>query len=163
MHDSKICFKCEKLKPLSDFYKHKGMSDGRLNKCKECNRKDVILNRLKNIDYYREYDKSRANLPHRIEGREKYFQTEEGRLVARKAKNKWSANNVIKKSASMIINNHIRDNKLIKPDICESCGGLNKNLHGHHDDYALPLIVRWLCSKCHRDWHRKNGSGINGE
>lgn len=37
----KICFKCGLLKPLSDYYVHKEMSDGHLGKCKECTRKDV--------------------------------------------------------------------------------------------------------------------------
>jgi len=37
----KICFKCNKEKPLTDFYKHKGMAGGRLGKCKDCNKKDT--------------------------------------------------------------------------------------------------------------------------
>lgn len=39
----KICFKCNKEKPLSDYYKHKHMADGHLNKCKECTIKDTSL------------------------------------------------------------------------------------------------------------------------
>ena len=33
---NKICFRCKKNKKLDDFYKHVGMLDGHLNKCKEC-------------------------------------------------------------------------------------------------------------------------------
>lgn len=43
----KKCFKCEISLPISEFYKHKGMSDGHLNKCKICTKKDVILNESK--------------------------------------------------------------------------------------------------------------------
>lgn len=40
----KKCFKCDTEKSLDEFYKHKGMADGRLNKCKDCTRADVKTN-----------------------------------------------------------------------------------------------------------------------
>lgn len=36
----KICFRCGIKKPLTEFYAHKGMRDGHLNKCKDCTKAD---------------------------------------------------------------------------------------------------------------------------
>lgn len=43
---------------------------------------------------------------------------------------------------------------------CEVCGTTEK-VEGHHDDYARPLEVRWLCRPHHREWHKANGPGEN--
>lgn len=40
----KKCFKCNVVKDFSEFYKHKGMSDGYLSKCKSCTKADVKNN-----------------------------------------------------------------------------------------------------------------------
>ena len=151
----KTCFKCKKLFPLSAFYRHSGMKDGYLNKCKECNKADVRLNREKNIDYYKEYDKIRANTPKRLKQRALYAKTPNGIKIANRARIKWNQNNVIKRHAANLITNAVRDKKIIKPDNCSECNKKGR-IEGHHDDYAYPMKVRWLCSKCHRHWHKHN-------
>ena len=144
----KKCFKCREVKPLSQFYKHPQMADGRVNKCKECNKVDVRKNYRENIEHYREYERCR----------EKKEARKESKIIQHK---KWKKRNPIKRKASVIVGNAVRDGKLFKPSNCESCDSTPNRLHGHHDDYAFPLVVRWLCPGCHNNWHKKNGQGKN--
>ena len=136
----KACFKCGEIKPLSDFYKHKKMADGHLNKCKECTKKDVALYREENIEKIREYDRDRGNR------QDSSYMDEYKRRYPKKYK------------AHNMVSNHLkRGNISRKP--CEVCGS-HKSV-AHHDDYSLPLDVRWLCQAHHMQWHAKNGEGKN--
>lgn len=159
--NEKQCFKCGYTKLVTDFYRHKQMPDGYVNKCKECTKKAVRDNYRKNIDKYKEYDKKRAMLPHRIEARKKYESTTDGKDALKKAKSKWLESNQIKRATQIIVGNAVRDGKLIKPLNCIECGSTGR-IHGHHCDYAKPLDVMWLCPACHMKWHKINGEGLNG-
>lgn len=53
----KICRKCKKEKPIDDFYKHKEMTDGYLNICKECILKRAKIYGNTNRENIREYNK----------------------------------------------------------------------------------------------------------
>jgi ribosomal protein S27AE len=46
----------------------------------------------------------------------------------------------------------VRFGKIVKPKSCSQCGK-ETSVVGHHDDYEKPLIVRWLCRKCHTELH----------
>lgn len=142
MENKKKCFKCGEEKFLSDFYKHKKMMDGHVNKCKECNKKDVSINREKNIDYYRKYDRERGNRQ----------SSQDIEIYRNKYPNKYNAHKIVNKA--------IKTKKLFK-EPCSVCGVFEK-VHAHHDDYLKPLNVRWLCPACHKKWHVKNGEGKNG-
>jgi hypothetical protein len=149
-----ICRKCEIEKPESEFYRG-------CKKCKECTCKDVRANRVARADYYREYERGRANLPHRVEARNIYSKTESGHLSHNRAKIAWTQRNPVKRTAVNSVNNAVRSGKLIKPQNCQSCGKSNCRIHGHHDDYSMELNVRWLCDQCHRNWHKEHGEGLN--
>jgi len=47
----------------------------------------------------------------------------------------------------------LRSGRMVKPDACEACGTETEELSAHHSDYALPLEVTWLCTKCHATIH----------
>lgn len=62
----KVCFRCGVEQPLKEFYKHKGMADGHLGKCKTCAKSDSKK---------RHYEKSKDDEwmeAERVRGREKY-------------------------------------------------------------------------------------------
>jgi ribosomal protein S27AE len=143
----KECFKCKRELPLDMFYKHPEMKDGRVNKCKECNKRDVRENRAAKIDYYREYDNARSKTKKRRD------------LSSRQCK-KYRQENRIKYAAHILVSNAIRSGRLIKQDRCSECGESESMIHGHHDDYTKPLEVRWLCARCHNAWHKRNGAGF---
>ena len=136
----KKCFKCGDVKPLSEFYKHKQMADGHVNKCKDCNKNDVRVHRFNNIEKIQEYDRGRGNRQrsdYQKEYREKYPK---------------------KHKAQCKVNNEKRKGN-IKELPCEVCG--SPNVVAHHDDYNYPLNVRWLCQHHHKEWHAINGEGKN--
>lgn len=149
-----ICAKCSKERG-EDFYNNDRT-------CKECRKASARKNRQDNIERCRQYDRDRAMLPHRVKARKDYQKTPEGLRSSNKAKIEWTRRNAIKRYASTIVGNAVRDGKLKKPNICENCKNEHQRIHGHHDDYAFPLSVRWLCPGCHSKWHKENGEGLNG-
>lgn len=142
MEITKICIKCSQELPLEDYYIHPKMKDGHLNKCKTCCRNDNRENRQSKVDYYRSYDKKRK---HRTD----YNKVKECRV---RYPNQYKAHN--------ILNNALRDGKIVRPNKCSECGS-KSSVVGHHNDYLEPLKVTWLCQACHVNWHKINGEGLN--
>jgi hypothetical protein len=133
-----VCFKCGVEKPLTYFYKHPKMSDGHVNKCKVCNKKDNVENRASKVEYYREFDNNRAEKHrHKIPG-------------------KYAKENPEKRKAHNAVSNALRDGRLVKASACEHCGEERK-LIGHHHSYAEEhrLDVVWVCSPCHSVEHKR--------
>ena len=144
---TKRCTRCGSYRSLAGFQVRRASHDGLTASCKPC---------------LGAYDKSRYQTQPQVRARHRrYAKTEAGRCAAIAAKAAWDRRNPRKRQASTAVGNAVRGGRLIKPDHCEACGVCPARLHGHHDDYAKPLDVRWLCPKCHSQWHQQNGEGMN--
>ena len=135
----KTCFKCSVVKPLDDFYKHSQMADGHVNKCKECNKNDVLSYRNKNLEKIRAYDRARGKEPERIKA-----QTEITRA--------WRAEDSRRALAHSSVARAIRRGELVRQP-CFRCG--EEKTVAHHEDYEKPLDIVWLCQSCHKKRHKE--------
>jgi hypothetical protein len=152
----KVCKTCGILKSIDEYYRLKTMKDGHLNICISCTIDRVNKHRELNIERIKEYDRNRPNKRERtikdLEKKrllkasdpEKYREQEYNRTK------KHRANNPEKYKARGIINNGIRDGRIIKL-LCSICG--ESKSQAHHDDYSKPLDVIWLCTKHHAERH----------
>lgn len=111
----------------------------------------MIKNREGKAEYYRGYDRGRANLPHRVLSRVEYANSDRGQEAQRRGRKEWISRNPEKRQAHIIVGNAVRDGRLHKQP-CEICGDAKAD--AHHDDYSKPLDVRWLCRPCHSDLHK---------
>lgn len=132
----KRCFKCLCEKPLDDFYKHPRMADGRLNKCKDCTKKDVDAHRQSNLERVRSYDRMRASQPHRI-------------ALRQRVQSEWKKEHPNRRKAQNQLSHAVRAGKL-KKQPCWVCGA---HAVAHHPDYDRPLDVVWLCQPHHKQAH----------
>ena len=129
----KTCFKCEEEKPLAEYYRHKQMGDGHLNKCKACTKADVAQHRADNIVRIRAYDRAR------------------GARQSPEYLREWRRKNPDKDKAHRLVRKHLKN-----PRVCSECPS-TLHVEAHHDDYSKPLDVRWLCAACHKQHHARAG------
>lgn len=57
--------------------------------------------------------------------------------------------------ARLLLREAVRKEVVTPPKCCERCDK-ERTLQGHHNDYSNPLEVEWLCSECHRTWHKEH-------
>lgn len=152
----KQCFKCKQVKLLSEFYSHPQMGDKHLGKCKDCTKKDTFerTSRLSHDPVWVAKERERCRIKTNL-NRDKSKCTP----AARK---RWDLKNKVKKKAHSKASRAVKNGQIPKRTECEACGAKGR-LHKHHPDYALPLLVVWLCPKCHGIAHRKPfGTPIGG-
>lgn len=133
----KRCFKCAESKPEAEFYRHPQMADGLLGKCKTCTKRDVRAN------YQSRHEQYRERVRQRYHGDPAYRATVLA-SVARVTRAKPA-----KTRARQLVARALRAGTLAR-GACEVCGATAR-VEAHHDDYARPLEVRWLCFVHHRE------------
>ena len=163
----KPCTDCKAKKPLNLFPIQKRNIDGRTNRCKKClyiKYKERILRRQskyrKNpevkkriseyLKRYREKNKKTArNYAHsyHIENAEVLREKARIRAVKYRKTDKYK----IRRKVWNKVYWAVKTGKIEKKP-CE-CG--NEKSLAHHEDYAKPLVVEWLCRGCHGNLHIK--------
>nr|DAO28020.1 MAG TPA: restriction endonuclease [Caudoviricetes sp.] len=177
----KTCTKCGECKPLSEFHRDSRKSSGYRASCASCCRAAhaAWYRTPHGQEVTKDYNASDRGKTLRNQATDRYRETENGKEVRRVIKARYDASekgkivksktlsaykerNPIKSAARYKANKAVERGVISKPDSCESCGK-HVRLEGHHYDYNLPLSVKWLCRKCHNDWHKENGPGLNGD
>lgn len=144
------CKRCEEAKVSADFYANDRT-------CKECRKAMVRSNRNRRAEQYRAYDRARANRPDRVAARARYASTEAGKEAGNRAKRAYMVRNPRRRKAHAAFRNALRDGHVKAPPCCMAPDCLNtKDLEGHHTHYGDPLVVVWLCRRCHVQVHREN-------
>jgi len=129
------------------------MSDGHLNKCVDCSKRDAKTRRTAKaadpewvvLEAQRQREKqakARRLGTACISGKEKRAD------VLREAYFRYPD----KSKARTALNNALRDGKVFKQN-CLVCGSIDSE--AHHPDYSKPFDVIWLCPKHHAEEHVK--------
>jgi len=147
-----VCRKCGKEKPFEDFKLEKGNRFQRTRLCKECNNRYFQeWSKLHHRDRHGETMTEEDRIKNRRRSRE-YYQTHR--------EEKLEKGKLYKKAPKGLARTELRlavlSGKIRKPSSCQKCGKVVQpsHLHGHHEDYSMPLQVEWLCSICHGDRHQ---------
>lgn len=135
----KRCTECGATKVLSEFH---AQGDGKRPACKTCTRERARRWRQANPEKVREQARKQA-------ARRKAS----GRPRNRKGYNaQWYRDNreraKVVNAARCAVYRAERLGELIRPYVCATCGAEGP-IEAHHEDYAKPLEVVWLCRACH--------------
>lgn len=146
------CSRCFTVKPLSAYYNDKNRPSGKRTECKACITERTRKYRAANKEKMAAYG-ARWAAAHAEERRASHrAHQERNRAKIRRRNAEARASHPLQAAARSAVKSARRAGRLVTPQNCERCGG-NVPLHAHHEDYAKPLDVVWLCIPCHRARH----------
>jgi len=133
---AKVCSKCKSTKSTAEYFADSSKKDGLYSSCRDCSHRVSAAYRLRNrsaINYrMKEYNKAR-------------YKTAPDKVIAR----------------VKVYDAIVRTGKLHRPSKCDNCQ-MECKPQAHHQDYAKPLDVNWLCHGCHGLIHSKQGLSYVG-
>jgi len=125
----KICTKCKKKQPISEFHSDITKMSGLKSNCKTCVRAYIQANRISINEYNKQWFKSPTGI-------------------------KWARNRY--KKAMLEYPQKIKARWMVRDKLekepCKICSSIPAQ--AHHSDYDKPLLVVWLCKTHHSMLHR---------
>ena len=88
----------------------------------------------------------------RIPEREAEYESCRPRILA--YQKQWGKDNPLKVKARNLIRTETRAGRLVRPKCCEDCGREGRVV-AHHEDYAKPYAIDFLCYPCHAIRHEQ--------
>ena len=147
--ETKTCSRCRKCLPLNAFYRGQYW-------CRQCKKETRHVYMRRYLDKKKgdpEQRKKYAKLyrKRRVYWKEYYTRPE---VKKRNAANqrRYSHDPVLRiKHMARWIFRRAKNTGKIKSQSCAECGTLPAQ--GHHPNYSKPLLIVWLCDRCHRKKH----------
>lgn len=178
IYTERTCIRCSSLKDDSEFVPWRKNKTRPTGWCRDCwleyGREQARKRRLTKPD---EVSRSRRKYYAKHSGKirlrvKSYYDANKEELNAKKkvyrdnnaSKTKdysdtYRVENNHKKKAQSKVRIAVKNGTLTK-ESCVAClvnnGMIVEEVHGHHQDYDLPLNVIWLCRKHHSEVHRKD-------
>jgi len=142
----KCCGRCKKEKPVSEFYRHG--RNGYQSYCKECSSIKCKINeknpetRIRRKEYRKKWYEKTGK-----EWYKEYYSENKEKITSNMRRYRKDPKLRFKMKARAMVGQAIRAGRLFSQS-CQTCGA--EKTQAHHKDYSKPLLVVWLCGKCHR-------------
>lgn len=146
------CGTCRKPAPIESFLPGKKTCQRCRERAREYNRQRYLNNReeMKNrVNQYRRDNWDLVSAQRRAQ-----YRANPSRVIDRV--NRWQLAHPERARLSALATKKVRqaisEGVLIRPKFCEQCGRTGCRIDAAHEDYSLPLQVKWLCRSCHVTW-----------
>lgn len=149
------CPHCKMGKSLEDFQTNKARYNGRNSWCKVCEKVQQKQWAKDNPQKVRDRLERWKNLyPEAEKEKQRRYRQNHSDLIAQRTMDQ-RRNFPDRIKARKALAYAVKTRKVLKPNRCEHCQK-EVAVQGHHEDYAQPLIVQWLCARCHKLHHLEN-------